>query len=215
MPVIDEKKYTAYFSALLSGKGLFCADIIAQLMEKKTPVIDIYTDIFQRSLYEVGELWEHNRISVAAEHLTSAQTQALMNLMYPDIISPDRTGRKIIITAVEKEEHQIGAKMVSDVFEMHGWDAFFLGANTPTGELIRYAGEIRPQALGLSLTVWFHMEYLENMIRNIRKELPEIRILIGGQAFRHGLPRQLNRYPDIVFIESLDRLDKMIEKGNI
>lgn len=38
----------------------------------------MYQDLVQRSLYEVGELWERGHVSVATEHLATAITESLL-----------------------------------------------------------------------------------------------------------------------------------------
>lgn len=41
------------------------------------------------------------------------------------------------------ELHEIGARMVADLFEYHGWDSIYLGAVVPA-EAIKLLGEHRP-----------------------------------------------------------------------
>ncbi len=72
--MIEESVYKHYFKALVSGDRSRCAETVSQLIEKNTTAQIIYTDLFQKSLYEIGELWEQNRISVAVEHLATAIT---------------------------------------------------------------------------------------------------------------------------------------------
>lgn len=211
---IGEEIYQQYFSALLSGKRLVCSDIAEKTVKNMIPVKDLYVSLFQRSLYQVGELWEHNRISVAAEHMATSITEGLMNRIYPDIVSEKRIGKKVLISAVENEQHQVGAKMVADMFEMKGWDAFYLGAGTPVHELIRFAQETKPDIIGLSLSVYFHMEELEKMIAGIRQHFPHIQILVGGQAFRHGIPSWLTSQPKVMVVSSLNELEKMINNAS-
>ncbi len=212
---ITDETYQNYFSSLLSGKRLVCADMAEEILRNGIPVKDLYVLLFQRALYQVGELWEHNRISVAAEHMSTSITEGLMNRIYPDIVSGKRIGKKVIIASAENEQHQVGAKMVADVFEMKGWDAFYLGSGTPGNELICFAQEIQPDVIGLSLSVYFHMEQLEKMIKAIREHFPGMPILIGGQAFRHGTALWLDSLPEVIFISSLDELEKMIDGGRI
>lgn len=210
---IGEETYGRYLKDLLSGNHAGCASVVEQSVKSKTPVRRIYADLFQRSLYEVGELWEFNKISVAVEHVATAVTEGIMNRLYSEIISPKRAGKKAVVASVENELHQVGAKMVADMFEMGGWDAYYLGANTPTYELVRFVHETGPDVIGLSLSVFFHMEYLENMITTLGKEFETIEILVGGQAFRQGGAEFMDSYPMVTHISSLDELENWIRKG--
>ncbi len=102
----------------------------------------LYMDLFQRSLYAVGELWELNKISVAREHLATAITESLLNLVYPRLFENTPTGKKVVVSCAANELHQIGGKIVADFFELNGWESHFLGANTPV--LVSGHGSVIP-----------------------------------------------------------------------
>ncbi len=207
---VSEDAYQKFLGALLSGKRFICAEVAEDLMNQRIPVKHIYVDLFQRALYRIGELWEYNQISVAAEHMATSVTEGIMNQIYPKIISLERADKKVIIASVENELHQIGGKMAADVFEMHGWDAIFLGADIPASELIRFIHEVTPDCIGLSLSVYFHLNELENMIKGIRTSCPGLDVLIGGQAFRHGGAELEKSYPGVRHVATLDALEEFI-----
>lgn len=182
--------YPEFLSALLAGNRRLCAALAHHALTAGVAVTDVYQQWFQQALYRVGELWECNQVSVATEHLATAIIESLLSQFYPQIITPRRVGKSVVISSVEGELHQVGGKMVCDVFEMHGWDTFYLGANTPTGDLLRLLREQRPNLVGLSLSLYFHISVLQNTVDAIRAEFPDLPILIGGQGLRHpGLKR--------------------------
>ena len=104
--------------------------------------------------------------------------------------------------------------MVADIFEMNGWDAHFLGANTPTKELIDFIKNINPDILALSLSIYFHLPVLETMLQSITKELPELFILVGGQAFRHGGKEVLEKYKNVIYKPDLKSIEVLIKNLN-
>ncbi len=209
---LPETHYKDYLSSLLKGNRLYCGEIVGNLLNAEMPVKNLYQALFQRSLYQVGELWESNKISVAAEHVATSVTEGLMNQIYADIISPHRAGKKAVIASAENELHQVGAKMVADIFEMQGWDSFYVGANTPTQELIKFAREIKPDVIGLSFSVYFHGGTLEKMITAIRESFEHVEILIGGQALRRSENLLPLKYPGVFYINSLDALEDWIKQ---
>jgi len=213
--IISKEIYERYVKSLLQGNKLTCSKIVQDL--KSDMIIKhIYEYLFKLSLYHIGELWEYNKISVAVEHMSTSITESIMNSLYEDISSEKFIDKKVIISSAEDEYHQIGGKMAADIFEQKGWDSYYLGANTPTLELIRFASDIKPDIIGISLTVYFHLSTLQKMIHAIQKELKNIPIIIGGQAFRHGSGTNLvNKFENVYFIESLDYLEKFIESQNI
>ena len=132
-------------------------------------------------MYEVGELWAANEISVATEHLASAVTEGLLNQLSFEIASLDRVGKVVVVAGIQPELHQIGGKIVADTFEMHGWDSLYLGSNTPPDEFARMVRTTRPHLVALSLTMDFNLSGLRAAIEELRRESPSPPIIVGGQ----------------------------------
>ena len=121
-----------FLNALISGNYQMCSELIHQFPEKQNSIKEIYENIIRQSLYEIGELWEYNKISVATEHLASAIVESVLNEVFVEIVAKERKNKTVIVSCVENEFHQIGIKMVGDIFELNGWNTHFLGSNTPT-----------------------------------------------------------------------------------
>jgi MerR family transcriptional regulator, light-induced transcriptional regulator len=199
-----------FLRALIGGDRARCAGLVREFQEINPSPVALYEHLFKAALYEVGTLWEKNLISVATEHLSTALVEALMNEQY-DRLKPDqRNGRTLVAAAVEDEKHQVGIKMVADIFAMHGWDSRFLGAGIPTGELLRYAETVQPDLFALSLSVYFHVPKLEEMLRQVTATFPRVPIVVGGQAFLHGGHEILARYPDSTHLPDLSAVERFI-----
>lgn len=192
-----------FLDLLLSGNHLMCSELVENYLDKKITINELYENILKKALYDVGELWEYNIISVASEHLASAIVEAILNEHYHKTVSKNKINKTIILTCVENEFHQIGIKMVGNVFEMNGWNINFLGANTPTKDLISFAETTKPDLLAISLSLYFNLPVLENMLQLINKKLPNLKILVGGQAFRHGGQHILSKYQNTSYLPDL------------
>lgn len=209
--MIDECLYQNYFIALLAGKRSECHDIVQNLLDAKIDIKVLYSDLFQRSMYSVGELWENNRITVANEHLATSITESLLNLAYPFVFATERTGRKAVISCSANEFHQVGGKMVADVFELNGWDGHFLGANSPAEDMARFIQDIQPDVIGLSLAILTNIDQLKRSIEVVRADFPRMDLLVGGQAFRWGGIDMIRQYSCTEYIPSLNALEKMLK----
>ena len=206
--------HTEFLSALLLGNRSKCSELARNYLNNGVSIEVLYENIIKKALYEVGELWEYNKISVATEHLASAIVERILNEVYIKIISGDKINKTVIVSCVENEFHQIGIKMISDVFEMNGWNAYFLGANTPTSELVSFSKTIKPDVIAISLSIYFHLPILEKMIPVIRKEFPELPILVGGQAFRYGGQEILLKYENVIYKPDIKSTDLLIKSIN-
>ncbi|MBS4058387.1 MAG: cobalamin-dependent protein [Bacteroidetes bacterium] len=201
--------YKPFLDALLSGNQMKCSQLTDEFLQHEPDVKLLYEEIYKKSLYAVGELWEYNKISVATEHLASAIVESLLNkLYYRNLAHVTPRKKTVIVSCVQNEFHQIGLKMISDVFEINGWNSHFLGANTPTTELIHYAKLINPDLIAVSLSIYFNLPNLISMVHDIRNNFPELPILVGGQAFRHvgtdafSAVDLIHYYPDLMSTES-------------
>lgn len=210
--MIDNKIYDDYVLNLISGDRNRCREIVEDLLKKEIDIKDIYINLFQSSMYKIGEMWESNQISVATEHLATSITESLMNSIYPTIFSKEHIGKKAVISCIANEYHQIGARMVADIFEINGWDGYFLGANTPINDLINFIESKKPDLVCFSLSIYFNIHELIKTLSDVRSQYPEIRILIGGQAFRWGGKDIVKIYKNVQYIDSLDKLENILKE---
>lgn len=209
---IEPRLYEAYFSNLLVGNRRECLKIVNQLQDSGSNVYDIYVQLFQAALYDIGTLWEQNKISVAVEHLATSITEMLMLSLYPAIFAAEHCGKKALIACVADEFHQLGAKMVADIFELNGWDGYFLGANTPLKDLTGMIQDKKPDVLGLSLSIYFNFNKLITALETIRREFPEQTIMVGGQAFQWGGIDVIQSYDNVHYVADLYALKGFIRK---
>ena len=208
---VDEEEYRRYLAALLAGDHRQCRAIFESILEGGIALRGIYQDLIQRSLYEVGALWEVGRASVATEHLATAITESLLSLIYPRLFNRPHLGKSAVVTCVANEYHQVGGKMVADVFEMSGWRGYFLGANTSIEDLLDFIRDKAPSVVAFSLTVYFNLETLLEAASAVRTAFPSIPILAGGQAFRLGGRSRIEEIPGVRCIASLDSLESWMK----
>lgn len=176
-----------YIDALLKGDRRTASKIVMDAVNNNVPVKRIYLDVFQNSQYEIGRLWLSNQISVATEHFCSAATQSIMAQLYPHIFSTNRVGQTLVAACVGGELHEIGIRMVTDFFEMEGWDTYYLGANSPASGILKAVEENEANVVGLSAAMPYHRSLLRETIQQIRNSSTgkNVKILIGGNALNH------------------------------
>ena len=206
---ITEVQYQEFFAGLLATDRGRCTLILQGLLAQEMGLKEIYVNLFQRALYEVGEHWEKGRISVAVEHAATAIVERLMTLVQPQLFGGERK-HTAIIACVADEFHQLGARMVADIFELNGWRTHFLGANTPLPDLLQLVKQHQPAVVGLSLSVYFNLSALLRAHAALRKEFAEQTIIVGGQAFRWGGSEVLAADPNVRSALSLDDLERFI-----
>ena len=174
-----------YLQTLLRGDRHVASELILNAVGQGTPVKEIYLHVFQRTQFEIGRLWQTNRISVAKEHYCSAVTQLIMSMLYPRIFSDAKHGNTLVATCISGNLHEISARMVADFFEMDGWDTCYLGANTPAAGILDAIREFKPDILAVSASLLQHVKAVQALIATIRanSDLASLKIIVGGHPF--------------------------------
>lgn len=154
------------------------------LKEGTTSIKDIYIYIFQPVQYEIGRLWETDVITAADEHVATTITQFILSKFYDYIFSTEKNGLKMAAAGVNGEHHDMGIRMVTDLFELDGWDTNYLGANCGIACILDELKKSPPDLLALSAAIQPHVRWVEELISQVRKEHDKrIKILVGGYVF--------------------------------
>lgn len=174
----------AYLQTLLDGNRMGATKTVLDTMGGETSLVDVGVGVIQPAMYEIGALWQRNRITVAQEHLATAITQNAMARAFADADFAAPQNRKALFACVPANHHGLGLRMVSDAFEVAGWDVQFLGADVPARDLLTQVGLWQPELLGLSLSLPGHIKPARQLVQQLRAELGTQcpAILAGGLA---------------------------------
>lgn len=174
-----------YLDAVLAGDRGRATALVMEGFTGGLGIGDIYLNVLQPVQYEIGRLWQTNKITVAQEHFCSAVTQLIMSQMYyPHICGGEKNRGTFVALCVSGELHEIGMRMVADLFEMAGWNVAFLGANMPAYNVIDTLIEKKAQVLGISAAMASSVNRAAAVIQAIRQSpAAGTRILVGGYGF--------------------------------
>jgi diguanylate cyclase (GGDEF)-like protein/putative nucleotidyltransferase with HDIG domain len=143
----------------------------------------VLAHVIAPAMHEIGERWERSEISVADEHLASAQCTQLLALVYEHLLcARPRSRGRVLLACLEGEHHMIGLRMAADVLEGAGFDVVFLGADLPTTALVDAVARLRPAIVGLAVTGRVLAPVLTTVIAVLRAEDPHVGIILGGRG---------------------------------
>lgn len=153
-------------------------------------VVELYQEVLTPLLAEAGDGWQRGSLRVWQEHLASAAIRTIVEALYPQVLKAKAarrpSGRSVLLACPPEEGHDLGLRMVADRFEMAGWTSYFIGADTPLEELVDAGRRLRVEALALSSSTHFHKVALRRHVERLRRELPGVRVWLGGPAFCKG-----------------------------
>ena len=179
-----EAEIRQYLDSLLQKNSRSSLFMIQQFYQNGIPLSDLYVEILSESMRRIGEMWHTARITVDTEHYCTSMTQMAMAQLYPVLFSSERKNKTVLCACPGTELHEMGARMVADLFENDGWDSIFLGAAVPEDAIMDSIRENNPDLITLSVSMPQHLMDCQALVEKIRKEFPDLRIAVGGNAFR-------------------------------
>ena len=160
--------------------------IVEEAVAAGLPIDAIYADVITPAMRELGRMWHLNQVTVGQEHYCTAVAQMVMAQLFPQIFdgSTAHAGRILSVCAAG-ELHEIGARMIADLFEMNGWDTVFLGADVPKSSVIDTLVATDADVLALSVTLGANLGFASELIAAVRGEpaCSGVKVLVGGAAF--------------------------------
>jgi methanogenic corrinoid protein MtbC1 len=126
-----------------------------------------------------------------------------------------KVNKKIAVVCPTEEYHEIGARMITDFFTLLGYEAIFVGSNTPKEEFLEALKIIHFDYIALSVSNPYNLVAARKSIKNIRGANSKVKILVGGNAFNHrpnsykevGADMYLNSFKDIIKLAEEDKYE--------
>jgi len=181
-----QNKIDTFLNHLIHMRSDDAYQYVIDKIENGMTLKEVYLNLIQPTMYQVGDLWQQRKISVAKEHYITAAIQHIIGKLYPILFTNKKHG-KYTMTAVcaGDELHEIGMRMVADFFEISGWDSTFLGSNLPTHLIVEQLLEHPTDLLAISATTSSQLNDIRDLITMVRnhKQLQKVRIIVGGKVF--------------------------------
>ncbi|MCU0288339.1 MAG: cobalamin B12-binding domain-containing protein [Acidobacteria bacterium] len=138
--------------------------------------------LFLASLSEIGRYWSENRLTVADEHLASANLLWVAQRFFSTLKYRPTRQPLIAVACVPGDLHSLGAELLVRYLEFHGWSVLFLGASMPGEELLNSLENRRPHAIVISIRMLAFLPAFRNLVQRLREKLPGVKVLAGGPS---------------------------------
>jgi MerR family transcriptional regulator, light-induced transcriptional regulator len=161
--------------------------------EGRIDVANLYTQVLGPYLFAIGSRWQHGTERVWQEHFASHVVRTIIEALYPTVAALSSTvaqrGESVLLVCPPGEEHELGVRMLSDRFDLAGYRAIFLGADTPVAEIVGAGQTVGATIVAMSVSTVLERVELRCLVDGVREGLPDARIMLGGPAFA-GSPSQ-------------------------
>jgi methanogenic corrinoid protein MtbC1 len=178
-------------------------------------LLDIYQNVFEPTLREVGYLWETGKISIAEEHIISDLIERAVVAISEDVQRETKPSKNLTAAFMlpGAEMHELPLKMTAEIFKSAGWSVNYIGKSIPIFSIQHFLEKNEIDVLVLSVTLKAHLtscESLIQLINGMQLSNPPL-ILIGGSAIENEKVA-LKRLGADLYLESLEVLNDQLEQ---
>jgi MerR family transcriptional regulator, light-induced transcriptional regulator len=147
-------------------------------------IATLYHDVLTPMMNDIGARWQAGATRVWEEHIASTTVRTIVDALYPRVIrmraQRPPAGHTVVLACPEDEAHDLGLRMISDMFDVSGWTTYLLGADTPTYQIAEAAAATGADHVLLSTTTLVDRVQIRGVLDQLHKRLPDVRVLVVG-----------------------------------
>jgi len=200
-----KKSKQQLYKKLTEGNIEECVKIYQDYTKIFNPA-DFFDKILKQVMYDIGEDWVNNRISIATEHVASNIAQTLVKIIM-DSVTGSGNKKKILICVPVGEEHHLGCDVLETYLSIKGFKVYNMGTSMPTESIISFIENNKPDIMFLSITLSDNIAAGQRLVKKIKEE-SNIPVLVGGYAMEGEKIPKFNA--KIISNVSLDEIPKII-----
>lgn len=210
-----KKAFMSYFND--NNKDM-CVQLTIEALHKHTVTIqELYEDVLRialNSINVINDKDEDDNDSIWKEHIKTSIVRTVIESVYPFVIREKKKvpqlGIKVVLVCPENEYHEIGLRMISDFFALNGYQPVFIGTNTPKDQVCIAISKTCPKYVAISVTDYYLLFEAQKMISKIKDNNKEIKIIVGGNAFKHNLS-SISKIGGDIYLESFTDIANLRE----
>ncbi|MCU0105236.1 cobalamin-dependent protein [Acholeplasma vituli] len=161
--------------------------VLELLKEKKIELYDLYDFFLRPVLNEFECNSEDEEICIWKEHVRTSIVRTILESTYPYLIENKKTvkknNKKVVVVCPSEEFHEVGAIIVTNYFTLAGFDAQYIGANTPKNDIVSAVKALKPDYLALSVTNYYNLVVTKQITEQVKGLFPNVKVILGGNAF--------------------------------
>lgn len=181
------KKYQDFISLLDKEDKDKCLLFINELFENGASVKEVYENYLIPALAEYNCDSANEEICIWKEHTRTSIIRTILESTYIHLIKQKKPSIKksVLVACPQLEYHEIGAIIAANFFILEGFDAKYIGANTPSEQIISAVNILKPDFLALSITNYYNVVAVKKLTENLKTLNPDLKIILGGQATKN------------------------------
>jgi methanogenic corrinoid protein MtbC1 len=186
--MIDQDILVRYLEPLLRGDRRGCRSVIEESMQKGIPANSIYLHLVWPIMVEIENLLRKDKITPIQEHLATRVNRTIVDQLQNKLPRRPERNKKITICCAPDEMQELGAQMLTDLFESDGWEVRFLGGGLTNEDILSFANDYVPDILLIYGTTPRQAPEIRRLIDTVKSvnAWPDMRIMVSGGLFNRA-----------------------------
>ncbi|MBN1804079.1 MAG: cobalamin-dependent protein [Sedimentisphaerales bacterium] len=186
--MIKENILARYLEPLLQGDRKACRSVIEEALQSGIPANSVYINIIWPIMVEIERLLRDDKITPIQEHLATRVNRNIVDQLQNKLPRRPKKSKKIIVCCAPEEIQELGAQMITDLFESNGWDVRFLGGGLTNDDILSFTNEYGPDILLIYGTGPKQAPSVRRLIDTIKSvnAWPDMLIMVSGGLFNRA-----------------------------
>ncbi len=171
-----------FLDEVLAGDGAAAMATILNADELGMPLADVFAEVIEPALIEVGDRWEHGTLLVAQEKTVSELVRDLIAELSIRHLRANPRAPVVVAACVAGEHHELGLRMLVGLLRADGYHMQYLGADVDSEFLADAIRLHQPAAVLLSARFPSSEPALAEAIAAVRSVAGEsTAVVVGGR----------------------------------
>lgn len=173
-----------FLQQVLAGEAEAATRTVLAADDDGTPLQQMFGEVIEPALIEVGIGWQHGTVSVVQEKALSELVRDLIAELSLRHTATEPRGPTVVAACVKGERHELGLRMIVGLLRAEGFRVRYLGADVDTEFVLDAARLSQPVAVLLSARLEEHEAALIETIAALRAAIPSATmpaIVVGGR----------------------------------
>jgi len=186
--MVKEQILARYLEPLLRGDRTACRAAIEEALQTGIPANSVYVHIVWPIMVEIEKLYRKGKISPVQEHLATRINRTIVDQLQNKLPRRPSKEKKIVVSCAPEELQELGAQMLTDLFESDGWEVRFLGGGLTNDDVLSFINDYAPDILLVYGTAPKQAPNVRRLIDTIKSinAWPDMRIMVSGGLFNRA-----------------------------
>ncbi|MFH1718725.1 MAG: B12-binding domain-containing protein [Planctomycetota bacterium] len=186
--MISQNLLARYLEPLLRGDRGACRAVIEEALQSGIPANSVYVNIVWPVMIEIEKLLREDKVTAVQEHLATRVNRTIVDQLQNKLPRRPNREKKMVVCCAPEELQELGAQMMTDLFESDGWQVRFMGGGLTSDDILAYMNEYAPDILLIYGTSPRQAPDVRRLIDTVKSvnAWPDMRIMVSGGLFNRA-----------------------------